>query len=339
MNTLLYRALYAVAIACFSVIVGLLYKGIDRKLAARMQSRIGPPILQPFWDIQKLLVKESIVPENAVPWLFNGAPLLAFAVTIGILFYLPIGGIMPAAEGTGDLILILYLLMLPAVLMVIGGFASGSPYAAVGAQREMVMMMSYEFPLATVVMTIAWKLSAAYGPLLTAVGMQPFSLVTLAALPVWSIVGAVGAVGILVLLAVMLVVTPAELTKVPFDAPEAHEEISAGFLVEYSGRNMALFYLTDAVKTVVVAALLIAIFFPYGIDGLLGLSGIAALVANFLFFWVKVLVIMTVAVTFLRVAIARLKVDQIAHIFWAPVLATSLVGLALVVVDHFFFQF
>jgi len=342
---ILTRVLLAVAIAVISVFLGILFKGIDRKIAAKMQSRIGPPLLQPWWDIQKLLSKENIVPENAVPWLFNGAPLLALAVTISILFYLPIGGITPVAEGTGDLILILYLLMFPAVLMVIGGFASGSPYAAVGAQREMVMMMSYEFPLATVVMAIAWKLTAAYGPVLDAFGLQPFSLVTLAVFPVWGIVGVVGAVGMLVLLGVMLVVTPAELAKVPFDAPEAHEEISAGFLVEYSGRNMALFYLMDAVKTVVVASLLVAIFFPYGVTGLLSLlvpnvhylPNYLIFAAEFIFFWLKVLAVMVAAVTFVRVAIARLKIDQIAHVFWAPVLATGLVGLALVVVDHFFF--
>jgi len=110
------RIIGAIVIAFLGIVIGLVYKGIDRKLAARMQARVGPPIRQPFLDFFKLMIKENIVPQNAVPWIFN----------------------------YGDIILIVYLLTLPAIGMVVGGFASGSPYANVGAQREMVMMMSYE---------------------------------------------------------------------------------------------------------------------------------------------------------------------------------------------------
>ena len=63
-----------IGLALFGVIFGLLYKGIDRKLVARLQSRIGPPIRQPFYDVWKLRTKENIVPKNAVAWLFNLAP-------------------------------------------------------------------------------------------------------------------------------------------------------------------------------------------------------------------------------------------------------------------------
>jgi formate hydrogenlyase subunit 4 len=322
-------------IALLSIVIGLVFKGIDRKIHARMQGRIGPPIWQPFWDLRKLMIKDSMVPENAVVWLFNAAPLIGLAATITILFYLPIGGLTPIAEGTGDLVLILYLMTLPAVMMVLGGFASGSPFAIIGAQREMVMMMSYEFPLAAVIVTVAWKLNAALGPILQVEGLKVFSLSTIAAYPVWSLVGFVGGMGMFICLAVMLIVTPAELSKVPFDAPDAHEELSGGVLVEYSGRNLALYYLMEAAKTVAVTSLTVAIFFPYGIAGLFGVTGLAATVLDFGFFWVKVFIVMLVAVTFIRTAIARFKIDQIAHVFWAPVLALSLTGLLLVAVDHF----
>ncbi len=326
-----------ILIALISIFIGLIFKGIDRKIHARMQGRIGPPIWQPFWDLRKLMIKESMVPENAVPWLYNAAPLLGLAATITILFYLPIGGLAPIAEGAGDLILILYLLTLPAVMMVIGGFSSGSPFAIVGAQREMVMMMSYEFPLAAVIVTVVWKINAALGPVLQAEGLKAFSLSTLMIFPIWGIVGFVGAAGLLLCLGVLLAVTPAELSKVPFDAPDAHEELSGGFLVEYSGRNLALYYLMEAAKTVAVTALTVAIFFPYGISGLFGISGLAAQAVDFGFFWVKVFVVMLVSVTFIRTAIARFKIDQIAQVFWAPVLIVSLTGLLLVAVDHFLF--
>ncbi|MCR4419208.1 MAG: NADH-quinone oxidoreductase subunit H [Clostridia bacterium] len=317
------------------LVLALLFKGIDRKLAARLQGRIGPPVWQPFWDLRKLLLKETIVPENSIPWLFNFAPVLALAATLTVLFYLPLGNLWPLLGQEGDLILILYLLTLPAVAMVVGGFASGSPYAAVGAQREMVMMMSYEFPLAAVMITLAWKLSLTAGAGAAWAGAPPFSLAAFSLCPVWGTVELAGGVGLVLALAALVMVTPAELSNLPFDAPEAHEELAGGLLAEYSGRNLALFYLADAVKTLVLAALIVALFFPYGLSGPLSLGGWWAVLVDFVFFWVKVLAVMLAAVTYFRVVLARFKIDQIAYAYWMPVLGISVVGLVLVALDHF----
>ena len=99
-----------IGLAAFGIIFGLLYKGIDRKLSAHMQGRIGPPIRQPFRDVVKLFTKENIVPENSISWIFNLAPLVGLIATISILFYIPLGGFEPLLSTKGDLILILYLL-------------------------------------------------------------------------------------------------------------------------------------------------------------------------------------------------------------------------------------
>ena len=74
----------AILITLFGLVFGLIYKGIDRKIAAHMQGRIGPPLNQPFLDVRKLFVKENIVPENAVDWVFNLAPLLGLVSCIKI---------------------------------------------------------------------------------------------------------------------------------------------------------------------------------------------------------------------------------------------------------------
>ncbi len=321
------KVIGAVIIAFLGIALGLLYKGIDRKLAARMQARVGPPIRQPFMDFFKLMIKENIVPQNAVPWIFNGAPIMALVSSITILLYLPIGNVPPLLSGYGDIVLIIYLLTLPAIGMVVGGFASGSPYASVGAQREMVMMMSYELPLVTAVVALGWKLNQVYPQL------NVFSLAVINAHPIWGLVGPLGFIGAILLFITLAAVTPGELSKVPFDAPEAETELAGGILVEYSGRNLALFGLADAVKTIVMASLTVALFFPYNISHLLALSGAFALIADVLFFLVKMFLIMFVEITFIRVAVARLKIDQVSFAYWIPVSIIGLLGLMLIVLD------
>ena len=326
MEIVLWAILGTIGVAVFGIFVGLLYKGIDRKLVAHMQARYGPPIRQPFWDMVKLFVKETVVPEHATPWLFNLAPIIALAASIATLLYLPIGGFQPILSGEGDLILVLYLLIIPSLAMVIGGFASGSPYATVGAQREMVLMMSYEFPLAITIITIAWQLKNTFAD-------HPFSLATIFSQPVWSTVGIVGLLGFILLLLVLLLVTPGEISKIPFDAPEAETEIAGGLLVEYSGRNLGLFYLADAVKTVVMGSLIVAIFFPYNLSTILGIGGIMAPVVDVVFYFIKLLLVILFAVSLVRVAVARLKIDQIVYTYWIPLTLMSLIGLLLIMFD------
>ncbi len=318
----------ALVIAVLGVIIGLFYKGVDRKLAALMQSRVGPPIRQPFLDFFKLMVKENIVPENAVPWVFNGAPVLALVSTVTILYYIPFASIPALLGDSGDLILIAYLLALPAIALVAGGFSSGSTYASIGAQREMVMMMSYELPLVTTIIALGWRLSLAYP------GINVFSLEILSANPIWNIVGPLGFIGAFFLLFTLAIVTPAELSIVPFDIPEAETELAGGILVEYSGRNLALFELANAVKMVVMASLTVVLFFPYNIAQLFSVSGFLATIIDILFFFVKLFVVIFFEATFIRVAVARLKINQASVSYLIFLSTIGLMGLLLIAIDY-----
>ncbi len=310
-------------------LLGMFYKGLDRKLAAQMQGRIGPPLRQPFFDVVKLMVKENVVPDHAVGWLYNLMPLVSLASVATLLFYLPLGGYTPLLGGYGDLILILYLLAVPSLAMVVGGFAAGSPFATVGAQREMVMMMAYEFPLAITFLSIAWRLSAILP------GQPVFSLTVLAANPLWGLVGPIGFIGLLLLFFALLIVTPAELAKIPFDIPEAETEIAGGILAEYSGRNLAMFYLGDAIKMVVMSSLMVALFFPYGLANVFNVAGVWGGVIDVAFFLVKVFAVIFVAVIAVRVGFARLKIGQVTRMFWLPVTGVALLGMLLLTLDRF----
>jgi formate hydrogenlyase subunit 4 len=319
-----------IGLALFGIIFGLLYKGVDRKVSAHMQGRIGPPLVQPFRDVRKLFTKENIVPDNAIPWVFHLAPLIGLIAAISILLYLPIGGFAPLATGYGDLILILYLLIIPSLALVIGGFASGSPYATVGAQREMVTMIAYEFPLAIILVTFAWKLSVAEVA-------NPFTVSAVMSTPIWGIVGPLGFIGFIILLLALIIITPAELSKIPFDAPEAETEIGGGLLVEYSGRNLGMFYLMDSVKTIVMASIIVLLFFPYNLSNFIGLEtgSYLAYIVDIIFYLLKVLIVIVISVSLIRVAVARLKIDQIVYTYWVWITLLALFGLICVLWDTF----
>jgi len=316
-----------VIIGVVGTLFALLYLGIDRKLVAHMQARVGPPIVQPFRDVRKLLMKESIIPDGSLSWLFRAAPILCLVGSAILFLYIPIFGQKALFEGFGDAIVLLYLLVIPSLALVVAGFASSSPYATVGAQREMVIMMSYEFSLAMAIVAIGWRTSYV-------TGANPFALSTIAANPLWNIAGPAGVVGTLMLLFVLLIVTPAEVGKIPFDVAEAETEIAGGILVEYSGRNLALFYIASAIRAFAMAALIVALFFPYNLSSVIG-SGVPALaiVVDGLFFLIKVFVVMFVCIMLIRSAMARFKIDQASKVYVVAMSLISLVGLILIWAD------
>ena len=326
MNEILAAVLGTVILTICSLVVGLYLSGLDRKIVAHMQGRVGPRLHQPFIDIAKLFHKQNIVPKNAVPILFNMMPVIALAASIAVLLYLPFGSIAPVLGGAGDMILVLYLLLIPSLCLVIGGFASGSPYATVGAQREMVSMISYELPLAAVVILIAWRLMVS--------GVEdPFALTTLMNFDIWSVCGPCGIIAIVLLLIMFAWITPGELSKVPFDSPEAETELTGGILAEYSGRNLGMFSLAQAVKTVAIIAFGVAILLPWNLSPVFGLTGAGAIAVDIAFFLVKVIVIMVISVTLFRTMMARFRITQVVKFYWFILGGLALAALILFLVD------
>ena len=324
---LIMRLVAGSALLLLVLVLAFFFDGADRIVSARMQRRYGPPIWQPFYDFLKLLGKENIVPRRATPWAFNGAPWMAASSALLIFLYIPIGSIPPILGGEGDIILILYLLILSGASMAVGGFASGNPIANVGAQREMILMMSYELPLAVVASTLAW---IAYK---TGMPGEPFSLETFSGMSVWSVLGKSGVVGVACLFVALVLVVPGETGKGPMDIPEAKTEILEGLIIEYSGTNLALFKVTFALRSLIMASLIVALFFPWSLGRMIGFGGIFLFALDFVFFWVKVFLVYMVVITFMRTAFGRFKIWQASEFYIIKVAGLSLAGMILVSVD------
>ncbi|HEY8908570.1 MAG TPA: NADH-quinone oxidoreductase subunit H, partial [Rhodoferax sp.] len=150
--------------------LGLTLKGLDRRLAERLQARVGPPLAQPLYDLIKLARKRTMLPDIANESVFLGAPLIG-AISMALAAALvPIPGFYTPDPVLGDLLVLLYLLTVPAIVLMIAGSASGSPFGAIGFSREMAMMLAYEGPLVLVVAAVAMHTGMGMG------GVVSFSL-------------------------------------------------------------------------------------------------------------------------------------------------------------------
>ena len=291
----------------FVAVGGLLLAGIDRKVLSRMQRRVGPPIVQPFYDFFKLMGKETIIPHHANRTVYLWAPIVGMVSLAVTMLFIPICG-FSAFSGTADLLVVLYLLTIPAVCLIVGGSASGSPFAGVGISREMVAMMSYELPLVLVLLSVAKQVGS-----LSLQDIAAYQAANGCILFHWSMIPAALA---------MLLVIPAEAGCHPFDVAEAETEICEGPLVEYSGAPLGVFKLNHAMKLFVLTALFCALFLG-GIT-----SGIAPV--DVLIVFALCAVVMIVCVTLLHGICARLRVEQVFKFYWTVVTGLALVSLILV---------
>lgn len=200
-----------VAYLILAPIVGGLLAGIDRRISARMQGRFGPPILQPFYDLFKLMEKEPITVNRVQD--FYVACFLIFIIITGCFFF-----------AGGDLLLIIFTLTLASLFLVVAAFSSNSPYAQVGAERELLQMMAYE-PMV----------------LLTAVGFYlvngSFNVADIVTSDVMALKLLPG-----VFLGFVFILT-LKFRKSPFDlslSHHGHQELVKGITTEFSGKTMAL---------------------------------------------------------------------------------------------------
>ncbi|MDH5685900.1 MAG: NADH-quinone oxidoreductase subunit H, partial [Hadesarchaea archaeon] len=205
----------------FVSFIGLLYIGIDRKVTGHMQNRIGPPIWQEFLDVGKLLSKEDITPGAAQSPIFTAAPLVALGAAVTVMLLIPVSSAQPTLTMVADLVVIIYLLNIPAICMMLGGYSSGSPFGATGAGRYVVQLFGYELVFIIAILVAVVRVGSLGLPTIVNYQAQQGWLIL-----DWRLLPAVIAA---------LVAIQGKLLRVPFDIPEAESEIVHGPLTEYSG--------------------------------------------------------------------------------------------------------
>ncbi len=273
-----------------------LFSGFVRVMRAKIQTRKGPPLLQNYRDIIKLMKRQEVVSEQA-GWVFRATPYVIMATMLLLAMILPIFVVQSPLGMVGDLILVIYLLALPRFFLSVAGMDTGSTFAGIGAKRELLISTLIE-PVIFLVVFIMALLAGS-----TNLGTISVKVATSAltfSIAFW------------LSLAAFAFATFVEMGKLPFDFAEAEQELQEGPLSEYSGRSLAIMKWGIYLKQLVLVALFMAIFLPFG--SMIALSPMAALGALVVFFVKALLFYFIVAV--LENAMARMRFMKAPAATW-----------------------
>jgi len=227
MKTMIMALIYLV----LAPLVGGLLAGVDRILTARLQGRVGPPIWQPFFDVRKLFAKENLVVRRSQN----------FYVVFFLILVIFTGGLFFTG---GDLLLVIFALTLASIFFVLAGFKASSPYSFVGAQRELIQIMSYEPAV-----------------ILAAIGMymvtKSFNVQDIVNYPTPVVIYLPG------IFLAFLYVLATKLRKSPFDlstSHHGHQELVKGITTEFSGRALGLIEIAHWYENVFIMGLVYLFF-------------------------------------------------------------------------------
>ena len=306
---------------------------LERKISAAAQQRIGPEyagplgVLQPVADGIKLVFKEDVIPAKADPWLFTMGPVLVVVPVFLSYLIVPFGQNLVVTDLNVGIFIWISLSSIAPIGLLMAGYASNNKYSLLGGLRAAAQSISYEIPLALSVLAIV---------------MMSNSLSTIDIVEQQSGYGILGwniwrqPVGFIIFWIAAL----AECERLPFDLPEAEEELVAGYQTEYAGMKFALFYLGSYVN-LVLSALVFAVLYLGGweflipLDHLAGWIGVPETTP-----WLQVLtaslgIMMTLIKAYflvflavlLRWTVPRVRIDQLLDLGWKFLLPVSLANL------------
>lgn len=252
------------------ILLAPLVTGIIKKAKAFFQTRRGPGILQPYFDLYKYMQKESVVSQHT-SWIFTVTPFIYFAAVLGAALLIPAFFTKGMASFTGDVILVIYLFALGRFFLTLAGLDAGSAFGGMASSREMAISSVAEPSLMLALFTVA-----------LAAGTTNLTGMVLKVNNSW--LTALNPAHILAFTA-LFVVAVAETGRIPVDNPDTHLELTMvheGMLLEYSGKPLALLMLGAWMKQLLIFTLLANLFFPWGIAGGLSLGEIAISVLAYL---------------------------------------------------------
>ena len=305
-----YLVIFALAQAVILLLLTPLFTGISRQIRARMHSRRGPGIWQDYRDIHKLFKRQEVAPTSSglmfrlMPWVLISSMLVLVLVLV-LAMALPLFITVSPFAGGGDLITLIYLLALFRFFFALSGLDTGSPFAGVGASRELTLGILVEPMLILSLLVLALIAGS------THIEMISNTLATGWNSPLTTVL-ALLACGFACFI---------EMGKIPFDVAEAEQELQEGPLTEYSGAGLALAKWGLGLKQVVMAALFVALFLPFGRAQELSL---ACLLTSLVVTLLKVLLIFVLA-SIAENTLARGRFLLIHHVTW---LGFSLAALA-----------
>lgn len=278
------------------------YEGVMRKLIALVHSRIGPPLWQPWLDLLKLLGKEELV--STPHWLFRYSAVLGLAAILTTAVLIPIG-LRPPLQMGGDILVFIYLITLGAVMVVLSGLSSNSPFSFIGASREIMLLLTVEPVILIALVIMAFKAgSTQFGDIMA-----------------WQ-AGHLPALSTLIAGGGLFVAIVAQLARLPFDIVEADQEIMEGPFIEQSGPKLALFKWMIWAKQFIFAAVFVTVFIPWPVFD--------AAVLNFILALVKMLLLLVI-VGVVHAVNPRLRIDQAVR-FFLVLIIVELAGLTLALV-------
>jgi NADH-quinone oxidoreductase subunit H len=293
----------------FTSILGLTVGWVDRKVSARFQFRVGPPFFQNFNDFFKLIGKETIIVKDGIHPMFILAPFIAFAMIVVASAIIGTALFFGESFG-GDIIVVMYLLMLFSVMVILGGSSSGNVYSSLGAGREIKLLLADE--LAFILVLLVPIIKSGYQ-----LNLQDFLsfqnhngiLITSASGIIAFIIG--------------LLCIQAKMTLPPFHIPEAETEIVEGPYMEYSGPPLAFWKLNHFMLYVIFPFLLILLFW-----GGFKFEGIQILWSILKYLLIIVLMIV------IKNTNPRIRIDTALKFFWIYAAPLGFIAVVLAVFGY-----
>ena len=275
--------------------------GLIRWMKARLQNRRGAPPWQPYFELRKLFAKQVVVSTNA-SWVFRAAPFVVFASTVMATVLVPFFAAPVPLGSVGDLLVVVYLLLLATFFLALAGLDTGSPFGGMGASREMTVVALTEPTIAVAIFALAVSAhSTNLGEIVARTIAQPTT--------------ALGPGHVLAFVA-LLIATLAETGRLPIDNPATHLELTMiheAMVLEYSGRYLALVEWAAALKLLIFFTLAANLFVPWGVALALTPGALGVAVVSL----VLKLTVLAAVVAVLETRVAKLRLFRVPELLTA----------------------